>query len=145
MHEAGKDAARRTPRRSLRRRIDFLRRTAAFALAYLLLSTLPAYAHRCTGDCDASDTVTIGELITGVRIALEQIPVFACLSFDADGDRRVSIDELLVAVNNAFSFCGHGIPTATSALPPTATPETSPTETPRPPESATPLAPQAGP
>ncbi len=93
-----------------------------------------AQAHRCTGDCDGSDTVSVGELVTGVRIALERAPLFTCLSFDADIDRRVSIDELLVAVNNAFSFCGHGSPTATATATATETappPSATATEMPR--------------
>jgi hypothetical protein len=87
----------------------------AIATWLVLVAAAPSQAHRCVGDCDASDTVSVGELILGVRIALAQASIFACVSYDADFDRRVSVDELLVAVNNAFSNCGHGIATATPA------------------------------
>ncbi len=83
----------------------------------------PAAAHRCTGDCDASDTVTIQELIQGVRIALGQLQLRVCYPFDVDFDNDVSIDELQVAVSNLFSYCGHGSPpTPTSTRTPTDTP-----------------------
>lgn len=82
----------------------------------------PAAAHRCTGDCDASDTVTIQELIQGVRIALGQLQLRVCYPFDVDLDNGVSIDELQVAVGNLFSYCGHGSPpTPTSTRTPTST------------------------
>jgi len=112
---------------------------ALLAASLLLLAATPCLGHRCTGDCDFSDTVSIGELIVGVRIALEQAPIFTCNSYDADLDRRVSIDELLVAVNNAFSNCGHGIATATpeptmtstaAETPPQATPTNTPGDVP---------------
>lgn len=83
----------------------------------------PAAAHRCTGDCDATDTVTIQELIQGVRIALGQLQLRVCYAFDADLDNGVSIDELQVAVGNLFSYCGHGSPpTPTNTRTPTDTP-----------------------
>ncbi len=85
-----------------------IRRVALFAL--LLCTATDAVAHRCTGDCDGSDTVAIDELVNGVRIALEQISLDTCYAFDPDLDGRVSINELQVAVNNVFSFCGLGEP-----------------------------------
>jgi len=95
------------------------RASCASAVCLVLVSAAPSLAHRCVGDCDTSDTVSVAELILGVRIALEQASISSCPSYDADFDRRVSIDELLVAVNNAFSNCGHGTatPTANEALP----------------------------
>ena len=87
----------------------------------------PASGHRCTGDCDGSDTITVNELVVGVRIALGQLPLDVCPQFDADLDNRVSIDELLVALNNVFSYCGHGSPpTPTSTRTPSRTPTQSP-------------------
>jgi hypothetical protein len=59
----------------------------------------------CTGDCDSNGTVAINELIRGVNIALELAPLTACPVFDANGDERVSISELIVAVNNALDGC----------------------------------------
>lgn len=90
--------------------------------AVLVVAAADARAHRCTGDCDGSDTVAINELVNGVRIALDQLRLETCPSFDPDLDGRVSINELQVAVNNVFSFCGHGEPpTPAPTLTPTAT------------------------
>lgn len=122
-------------------------RVAAAALGILATFARPLAAHRCTGDCDASDTVTIQELIQGVRIALDQLPLEVCYPFDVDLDSRVSIDELQVAVGNLFSWCGHGSPpTPTRTRTPSRTPTRSatasatatatPTATPSPPAAA---------
>lgn len=64
-------------------------------------TALPA----CVGDCDGSHQVTIGELITGVAIALGNAPVGVCTAMDRDGDGSVDISELLAAVANALSGC----------------------------------------
>jgi len=90
-----------------------------------MLAGVPFYpdcasAHNCVGDCDASDTVIVSEMVRGVQIALGAVDIGTCEAFDADDDGGVSIDELLVAVNNVFSYCGHGepptpVPTSTPA------------------------------
>lgn len=92
--------------------------------AAIVVCALPStvLAHRCTGDCNGSDTVSVDELVNGVRIALNQLPLGTCYAFDVDLDDRVSINELQVAVNNVFSFCGHGAPPTPSDTP-TPTPE----------------------
>jgi hypothetical protein len=119
-----------------------LSRRAGRAVAAALLAAavaVPASAHRCTGDCDASDTVTVQELIQGVRIALGQLRLEVCYSFDADLDSSVSIDELQVAVGNLFSWCGHGSPpTPTSTRTATRTPTPLPSAAASPGDSATP-------
>ncbi len=102
-------------------------RVVTFVSLVLVLVAGNAYAHGCTGDCDGSDTVSINELVNGVRIALDEVTLDTCFAFDPSADGRVSIDELQVAVNNAFSYCGHGSPptprdTPTGARTPTATP-----------------------
>jgi hypothetical protein len=92
-------------------------------VAATMLAAPPATAHRCTGDCDASDTIAVSELVVGVRIALGQIALDICPPFDADLNNRISINELQVAVNNVFSYCGHGSPpTPTSTRTPTRSP-----------------------
>jgi hypothetical protein len=90
----------------------------ALALAVLLLlSARSASAHGCTGDCDGDDTITVSELVRGVRIALVEDSILNCPQFDVDSDFRVSIDELMVAVNNAFNYCGHGSPPTPTPTP----------------------------
>jgi hypothetical protein len=59
----------------------------------------------CTGDCDSDGQVTIDEVIQGVNIALDLLPVSVCAAFDASVDGRITIDELLTAVNYALIGC----------------------------------------
>lgn len=54
------------------------------------------------GDCDGDAAVTVAELMTGIAIALEATPPARCAAFDQDDDRRVSIDELYLAVDTAL-------------------------------------------
>ena len=49
--------------------------------------------------------VTIANLIKGVAIALNAQPLTECPSFDANQDRTVAVNELIVAVNNALGGC----------------------------------------
>jgi outer membrane protein assembly factor BamB len=80
----------------------------------------------CLGDCDGDTSVIVAELVRGVNIALQLFPLDVCPGFDRDGDGRVSIDELMAAVQNALFGCGHTVePTAT--LSPTSTPTPLPT------------------
>ena len=60
----------------------------------------------CAGDCNHDDSVTVDELVTGVRMALGTVPVGRCPDLDPGGDGRVAIDELVAAVNNALAGCG---------------------------------------
>jgi hypothetical protein len=47
----------------------------------------------------------VDELIVGVNIALGETSIDACLAFDAGGDGQVTVDEILLAVNNALDGC----------------------------------------
>jgi hypothetical protein len=78
-------------------------------------------AAQCLGDCDDSGTVTVGELVTGVNIALGSAQVSSCLPIDTNSSGMVEINELIAAVNRALGGCG-ATPTATIAVTlPTAT------------------------
>ncbi len=59
----------------------------------------------CTGDCNASDAVTVDELVLGVNIALGTQPASACVAFDRNRNDGVAIDELVAGVNNALDGC----------------------------------------
>jgi hypothetical protein len=59
----------------------------------------------CAGDCDASDVVSINELIIGVNIALNNAAVGTCPAFDLDRDGQLSINELIAAVNSSLNGC----------------------------------------
>jgi ELWxxDGT repeat protein len=60
----------------------------------------------CPGDCDANGVVQVHELILGVAIALRREGIESCAAFGADeGDRVVTIDELVAAVQASLLGC----------------------------------------
>jgi hypothetical protein len=59
----------------------------------------------CVGDCDDSTAVTVDEVIKGVNITLGSATFDTCRQFDGNGDLIVTIDELILAVNNVLSGC----------------------------------------
>jgi len=59
----------------------------------------------CPADCDGDGFVHVNDLLTGVRIALEQALLSECESFDSDGDKRVSVAELVRAVGTLLRGC----------------------------------------
>jgi len=59
----------------------------------------------CQGDCNGDAAVRIDELVRGVNIALNALPVSACAAMDASGDDAVRVDELITAVNAALRGC----------------------------------------
>jgi hypothetical protein len=59
----------------------------------------------CVGDCDGDGSVTVSELIRGVNISLDLLPLDRCPAFDRDGDGEVEISELVTAVNNSLAAC----------------------------------------
>jgi hypothetical protein len=68
----------------------------------------------CVGDCDDDGAVRINELILGVNMALGNVEVSACPSFQCVQDvEGVLVNCLLLAVNNALSGCASAIPTPT--------------------------------
>jgi hypothetical protein len=59
----------------------------------------------CVGDCDGNGVVTVSDLITGVNIALGNLPLANCPAFDPDGSGMVTVGELIQGVNNALNGC----------------------------------------
>jgi hypothetical protein len=59
----------------------------------------------CPGDVDGDGTVTLAELIVGVRIALGELSVDDGPAFDLDGDGVVTIVELLAAIDGSLGEC----------------------------------------
>jgi hypothetical protein len=59
----------------------------------------------CVGDCAGDGQVTIDDLLTGVNIALGNLPVSECPAFDPSGDGQVTISDLVTGVNNALNGC----------------------------------------
>ncbi len=115
-----------TQARRSRRACEWIGALAVGGLVVLLPAS--SLAHGCTGDCDGDDVDKVSELVRSVRIALAQASLSTCPQIDADRDGGASINELLVAVNNAFTLCGHAVPNATlSATPTDPRPFTAPT------------------
>lgn len=59
----------------------------------------------CVGDCDDSGIVAVNELVTGVNILLSKTALTSCPQFDTDADDRVSVNEVIMSVNDAVQGC----------------------------------------
>jgi len=59
----------------------------------------------CIGDCNSDGAVTVDELVAGVNIAKDTLPLGECPSFDVGDDGRVTIEEIIAGVDNALSGC----------------------------------------
>jgi hypothetical protein len=59
----------------------------------------------CVGDCHRDGVVTVEEILVGIDIALGNLPLSQCPTFDVSGDGQVTVDEILRAVNNALDGC----------------------------------------
>jgi RHS repeat-associated protein len=102
----------------------------AGVVAFGLLLTPASSVAVCVGDCDNNKKVIVDELVKGATIALGEAALDACPQFDRNDDRVVTVDELVVAVNNAL----HGCPVEAT---PTPTPPRA-TDTPGGPPTPTP-------
>jgi len=60
----------------------------------------------CLGTCGGGPEVTVAGVLTMVNVALDLAPLAACNAGDANADGRITIDEVLTAVNNALYGCG---------------------------------------
>lgn len=79
-------------------------------LAILLGALLIAHPHRavsqvCVGDCDGDEMVRINELVTGVNIVLDILPLSACPALQCNPPEPPMVDCLMQAVNNALVGC----------------------------------------
>ncbi len=59
----------------------------------------------CPGDCGGNRKVSIADVIKGVNIALGLAEVGTCPAFDLDNNGKVSINELIAAVNSVLNGC----------------------------------------
>lgn len=76
--------------------------------ASYLAATLPNVSpdvEPCVGDCDASGTVTVDEIVRAVRVALAEDTAMRCLAADATGDERIAIEELIPSVRYLLEGC----------------------------------------
>lgn len=99
-------------------------------VALLLLGPLPAQAVVCRGDCDGDSNVTVTELMKLIRIALGMDAVAPCGDGDANNDGRITVEELVLGVNNALAGCGFSTRTPAVTPPPSHTPAPPATQTP---------------
>lgn len=53
----------------------------------------------CPSDCDASNEVSVSELVKAIAVSLGQVSLEECDTADVDGDRVVRINELIQAVS----------------------------------------------
>jgi len=65
----------------------------------------------CTGDCDLDGRVRMADLRVAVGRALGHDLTATCVDADRDRDGSVTVDEVVVAVNNAVYGCGVPVPT----------------------------------
>jgi len=59
----------------------------------------------CLGDCNGDGKVTVDELVTGVLIALGDLPPANCAAVDRDADGEVTVEEITAAARVAFGRC----------------------------------------
>ncbi len=59
----------------------------------------------CVADCDADGVVRVDELVRGIQVALGRATFLACPAADPGRDTRVTIEELVAAVNSALHGC----------------------------------------
>ncbi len=64
----------------------------------------------CIGDCDASRQVTVDEIVALVAVALDRAAIDQCGAGDANRDGKISIDEIIRAVDNAIGGCSDVVP-----------------------------------
>jgi hypothetical protein len=106
---------------------------AAILTALTMAVALHQAAAECA-DCDGDNRVSIGELVTGINIALGTADLSVCRAIDRGADGEVTVDDLVAAIGDALNGCEPTAPTPTPALPTptqTAPPDTQipPTET----------------
>lgn len=72
-------------------------------------------ARPCVGDCNGDADIDVGELVTGVSIALARQALETCTQFDANSDAAVSVAELIAAVDGSLRGCVDPAPPAALA------------------------------
>jgi photosystem II stability/assembly factor-like uncharacterized protein len=60
----------------------------------------------CQGDCRRDGTVTVDEVMLGIRIALGEMGIETCVALDFDESGSVEVNELVTALSNVLAGCG---------------------------------------
>lgn len=79
--------------------------TATSTSAAAPSTATPTSPGGCAGDCDGNGTVSIDELVVLVAMAFERAPMNACAAGNTDGDERITVGEILIAVRQALGGC----------------------------------------
>jgi hypothetical protein len=79
---------------------------AALVSTYAIVPAARAAAQTCEGDCNGDRSVTIDEILRGIRIAFGDAPSGDCRAMDGDGNGAVTVDELVAAITQALQGCG---------------------------------------
>jgi hypothetical protein len=75
------------------------------AVSFWLVSTAPARAGACVGDCGGDGRVTIDEVVLGVGIAADPQLLSRCPAFEVVPDGSITVDELILGLRSAFVGC----------------------------------------
>jgi hypothetical protein len=76
---------------------------AALMLIGLCAASAAHAQATCVGDCMDDGAVSISDLVTGVNIALNTLPITACPSFACEGGTEVPVNCLVQGVNHALN------------------------------------------
>ena len=60
----------------------------------------------CGGDCNSDHQVTVNEIIVSVGIAIAGYDIEQCRAADLDDSGEVTVDELVLIIDNAMDVCG---------------------------------------
>ncbi len=89
---------------------NIIERIQALCCAPELGCTTTAADTVCVGDCGGNGSVSVEELIVGVSVALGTASMSQCAALDTNGDRQVTVEELLLASGQALFGCsGSGL------------------------------------
>lgn len=87
---------------------------------FLAVLAAPLGAQSCPCDCNGDGRVAIAELISAVRVSLDEADLSDCSAADGNANGSVAINELIQGVNAALLGCGMPTPVPRT---PTATPD----------------------
>ena len=66
---------------------------------------VPCPSGPCVGDCGLHGAVTVDDTITMTTSALGYADISTCTPGDANRDSRITVDEIIHAVDNALNDC----------------------------------------
>jgi hypothetical protein len=70
-------------------------------LAFELPSTRPD----CAGDCDGNWRVSVAEVISGIRMMVDAVPIGECSRMDSSADGLITVNEVVYALRHSLEGC----------------------------------------